>query len=403
MRGQSLRAILGRKQISIDWSFSTQETLLVSPLLIQSSSHTRIIVPTQQGTLHCLDSNGSKQWTYTVHNTLSEEQQFFVDMDSANRIVGTPLYVPSTDTILCCSQQGMVHAINLDGTLNWKKKIGDTLHSSPVLGEITGEGSQELIISTSKGNILILSLEGKLLQTIETDHPFKTTPLIMEKRIIVGDQNGILHAFSFSGKELWTFSTTDVLSVAPTPTHTTNGTIILLQPSHDGILYAITLDGEHVWSFQTQGSLVSPVQIADINDDGKNEICFGSCDNTVYCITTTGTLLWSFETNFWITVSPLVTSYRSKRALVAGSLDNTLYLLDGAGTYSFHTVPGISGVVHQPGHSSLALHGEVGSLESKKHCDIMLEGNITGLSLSHDTKSIIVTTKQGNIYSLRPF
>lgn len=76
---------------------------------------------------------------------------------------------------------------------------------------------------------------------------FKATPLVTEKMIYIGDEDGVLHAIDrTTGKKSWIFATGAEIAGCVAQYEDK-----LLLASHDSYLYCLTLEGAEVWKFQT--------------------------------------------------------------------------------------------------------------------------------------------------------
>ena len=160
--------------------------------------------------------------------------------------------------------------------------------------------------------------------------------------------------------------------------------------------------GEELWKYETDGAICSKVSIADINNDGKKEIIFGSCDNNIYALDFSGKKLWSYETDFWVVASPIIADIDNdgKQEIIAGSYDRNIYILDSEGSYMLDYVPGISGIVSQTGQSGDAITKQPGKTLGKKIWQYQTEGVIVGCAVVEENKSIIVNTDSGRVNNL---
>jgi len=110
--------------------------------------------------------------------------------------------------------------------LFWSKNLGSQSLGSPVVGDINGEGSQEVIVMPENGNIYIFNFDGSDYQT----NPWKTTdgyaaystPALADldsdgKLEIIGSGgDGIIHVWKYIGTEMWSFNTgRNELSASP--------------------------------------------------------------------------------------------------------------------------------------------------------------------------------------------
>jgi len=89
---------------------------------------------------------------------------------------------------------------------------------------------------------------------------FKASPLVTEKGVYLGDEDGIFHAIDrFTGKKLWNFKTdAEIISSA----NVINGKILF--GGYDNFLYCLnTADGSLAWKFETDGYVNCSPAIVD--------------------------------------------------------------------------------------------------------------------------------------------
>ncbi|MFP4119126.1 MAG: PQQ-binding-like beta-propeller repeat protein [Candidatus Woesearchaeota archaeon] len=398
----------GSKKIDKVWDFDSESSIISSSLVFMQDTNgdERVVFGTRQGKLYSLDKNGQVQWIYDSKEEIPETELMFLDIDNINSINSTPRLFPSekgTDQIIFGSELGVLYSLDRAGKLLWKVKTGGPLRAMPLVVDINGDGRNEIVVGSSDNNIYIVSSEGRILRKLEAKSPFETTPLFVDNKLIAGTKDGVIMAFNPDGSVAWSVKTGDKITARAVATVFQDNRKAIIVPSQDNKVYALTYDGEIIWTFETGGAILSEVSVADVNRDGKNEICFGSCDNSIYCISDKGELIWSYETDFWVTTTPIITDVDGdgKVEVIAGSLDHRLYVLDGQGTYKLNYIPGVSGIVNQPGYHSKTINKDIGDQKGKKHCEYQVDGNIVGHTMVGSSGRVILNTKQGKIYSLK--
>jgi acyl-coenzyme A synthetase/AMP-(fatty) acid ligase len=84
--------------------------------------------------------------------------------------------------------------------------------------------------------------------------------------------------------------------------------------------------------------------------------------------------------------------------VIAGSYDQNIYVLDAQGNESLNYLPGLSGIVNQPGYSAVGQSDDVIQSSGKKICNGEVQSSVLGcIALPHSEK-VLVNTKDGNIY-----
>ncbi|ODS40855.1 MAG: hypothetical protein A7315_07525 [Candidatus Altiarchaeales archaeon WOR_SM1_79] len=133
---------------------------------------------------------------------------------------------------------------------------------------------------------------------------------------------------------LWIFETDGWVRSSPAVADINNDNKLeIVFGSDNGFLYALDFSRAGLWSFQTGGRIRSSPLIADINNDDKVEIIFGSDDGFLYVLNSEGSLLWSFRTEGAIVSSPVAVDINDGfgMEIVFGSMDENLYILNPKG------------------------------------------------------------------------
>ncbi len=124
------------------------------------------------------------------------------------------------------------------------------------------------------------------------------------KEIIFGTKNGKLMSIDVDGTLKWTYSAEE--------THSE--------------MELMFLDTEN------NNSISSSPNVADINNDGKKEIVFGTESGTIYVLDGKGKLLWKYKTEGPIRGTPFIQKFANNEyGILFGSSDKTLYFLNGKG------------------------------------------------------------------------
>ena len=400
---------VGSKEVNKIWHFDSESSIISSSLVMvqDEKGEEQIFFGTKEGKLYSLNKNGDVQWVYNSKEEIPQTELMFLDIDNVNSINATPKILPTESgkqQIVFGSELGVIYSVDNNGKLVWKIKTDGPIRAMPLIVDIDGDGKKEIIVGSSDHNIYIISQAGKVLRKLEAKSPVETTPLFVDNKLITGTKEGRIMAYNPDGSVAWSVKTGDKITARAISTSLgKEQRKAIIIPSQDNKVYALTYDGEILWTYETGGAILSEVAVADINNDGRNEICFGSCDNNIYCIDDAGEMLWTYETDFWVTTTPIITDIDrdGKVEVIAGSLDHRLYVLDGEGTYKLNYIPGVSGIVNQPGYNSKTINKDIGDQKGKKDCEYQVDGNIVGHTMVGSTGRLIPNTKQGKIYSLK--
>jgi eukaryotic-like serine/threonine-protein kinase len=193
-----------------------------------------------------------------------------------------------------------IYAINIaDGKILWKAAGVGFVYGSPA------RRGDTIYVASPNGLTALARADGKRLWNCAlTGSATESSPLIVNDRIIVGDNGGSITAVSFDGKVIWRYDVVDDkggeqdsaalngLDRARPRTAACDGPIVY-QPIFDQKrIIAIDLKaGRRRWAFETKGWVYGVPAVSDDN------VYFGSQDKNLYCLNKTRkTLLWTFPT-----------------------------------------------------------------------------------------------------------
>jgi outer membrane protein assembly factor BamB len=192
----------------------------------------------------CLNSGGTLRW----QRLTGDEFVCGVTVADADRDGAPELYAASrNDNALFCLDART-------GAVRWKTPtVGEAdayAGASIAMGDVDGDGREEIAAADALGNVYCLSPSGEVLWVFETQ---KRT----HAAVSLGDVDG-------------------------------DEAVEVLAASGDHHLYCIDGEGQLKWRYAATLRLIYPATIADVDDDGKTDIlCCGS-DKTLRCLTLGG-------------------------------------------------------------------------------------------------------------------
>lgn len=408
--GSVLKKISGKRTGKLEkrWDFTIGEPLISAPFVGKDKDGDYVIIfATTKGKVYMLSRDKKVKWTFEIEETLDEIQMLFADKERTKTISTIPIFDDidgdGNNEIVVGSETGKVYAIGHDGKLKWEFQTKGTVRSTPIV-YTSPDGVKLLIFGSSDHILYALDGKGKMVWTFSAESGIEASPAILSKegkdeQIILGDNKGIIYSITPLGRLLWKVKTNGQVRATPVIDEIIPGQMTIIIGSYDKKLYAIDERGEILWTFKTEGSIRSTAVIHDINQDGRKEIVFGSNDNRVYALNDRGEKLWSFDTDFWVVDKPIVVDLDGdgKEEIIIGSYDASLYVLDSQGDFLLNYMPGFSAVAMQAGHISDNITQDPGHYIGKKLWEYKLDSLIVGTDIAHDTKEIVVGTKDGKV------
>lgn len=399
-------------RIDRKWDFDAQSAITSGPLVadIDGDGKKEIIFGTKKGRLFVLDLESGIKWFYDSNETVDEVELMFLDTDIVSSIGAPPnvgdINGDGKNEVVFGSELGMLYVLNDKGKLLWKYKAGGPIRGQVLLCDLYGDNDVKIIFGCEDNKLYVLNSQGKLVWQFDSGSQINSTPGIMLKdkpKIVFGADDGNVYCVDRKGDMAWKFKTQGKVFAQPAIAKLFNDDrLFVVIGSSDHYLYVLDEAGEIFWKYKTQGAILAKACLSDINNDKKLEILFGSCDNNVYALNPYGDKIWSYETEFWVACEPIVEDIDGdgKKEVIIGSYDHNVYVLDSEGSYVLDYVPGLSGVVQQAGHYSDIITKEPGKVTGKKIWQFKTDGVIIGCAYIEEDKSIVVNTKPGKVDGL---
>ncbi len=235
---------------------------------------------------------------------------------------GQPLQLPPGDWSLRFSRRGDLPRwqhlrlaphdsqdvyVQLDNPLRWTVETQDWVYSTPVCGDLNGDGRSEVVFGSHDGKLRCVSAAGQPLWDHATEplQPFASSPQLADlngdgrPEVLVGNHNGQVLCYDATGKELWQFRTGAKVRSSPAVGDLDgDGIVEIVIGSMDGELYCLRPDGSRLASFELAAGTECSPALADLDGDGRLEVVIGAA-GTIYALTLeAGQLIerWSFDT-----------------------------------------------------------------------------------------------------------
>lgn len=292
-----LTGTAGELPSSLDllWTAEVGESVESSAAIVDGT----VYVGAQPGVLAAIDlASGKVKWTYKASDLGIGE--------SSPAVGGGVAYVGDLD--------GVLHAVDAaTGKARWTFKTEGEIKSSPVIVD------DRVLIGSYDGHLYGLGLDGKLAWKVRTDGPVHATPAIREGVAYITGCDEFLRAIRVTdGKELFTVSSGAYTGASPVM----DGSRAFYGTFESEVL-AVDLEAHRiVWRYRHPDRSFPFYSTAAVAGD---TVYVGGRDKMLHALDmATGKARWTFMTRARIDSSPAVTGGR----VYVGSSDGRLYGVD---------------------------------------------------------------------------
>ncbi|MBI2432182.1 MAG: glycoside hydrolase family 9 protein [Candidatus Hydrogenedentes bacterium] len=246
-----------------------------------------LVVGTERQGVTALDARGNELWRYRG-DVAGEEFNIQCPLAAAD-VTGD-----GKAEVFGCEQRGPF-ALDEAGHVLWRHRDGDDFLSTVLVTRVEEGGAPDLFC-LSRDDSFLWRLDARH-GTVRWRAPLVAAPEVYAgsamaagdlncdglKELVVGDGDGHVYAFSAAGEELWTFSTSGPLHVAPVLANVDDDDYVeVLAASGDHRLYCLSFDGRLLWQFETGLRVTAPASVADLDGDGLTDILLCGSDRTLY-------------------------------------------------------------------------------------------------------------------------
>ena len=375
---------------ALQWRFAQDGWLIGSPLLadLDGDGLREVVIGSYSGELFALSSGGELLWRFSA--------------GVGKTILSSPLFLDGDEARIVFASNEALFALSTDGEVLWKREgilTFDRNPKAPAAGDLTGDGSPEIVVASDTGELRAFDATGGELWRYSTAGDRNlglqlTTPAIVDRgvgmAVLFAADNGFTYLLDADGNLIWKRDNALGDSVPghppvqmwPAAGPLTEGgplrivsgaghlkvwgadgsltwerrdlrgpvQITSVMPGEDrrivthnrNLLTVVDSRGRDVWTFDLGGRrdfFTQPLVGADVNGDGETDLVGGTRGTFLYAIGSRGTALWKFPTGDEVSAAPAVGDINNDghTDIVFGSRDGYVRVI-GAGKASTASV-----------------------------------------------------------------
>jgi outer membrane protein assembly factor BamB len=232
--------------------------------------------------------------------------------------------------------------------VKWRVHSEEAWYSSPAVGDVNGDGKQEVVIASGDVRALLcFGTDGKELWRVKAENPIPSSPALADLdgdgklEALIGTNDKALWCVDGAGNVRWKAPLEDNVgdSAATACDLDGDGKPEILVGA-DSIVYCFDAQGKERWRYamlplrdqKEAPKIQAPLACGDADGDGKPNIVLGASDGSVRCLDDNGRELWRvMETSEPCVSGPVIGDLdRDGSSEIVVALDaRTLYCLRG--------------------------------------------------------------------------
>lgn len=294
------------------WPMATSSGVRSSPLMIWNGGGPRRLAAVEDaGQLHLWESDG-------------REAEGFPFQAPGGNIWGSvtlgDLDGDGSEELIFGSKNDTLYAVRQNGSLLFKRDMGADVLATPAVADLNADGSPEIVLGTAGSELHVLTAQGQkfspfpvvLSGPIMADAALADVDGDGSLDVVVGASDGKLSVVSVETGEVlpgFPFETGGPIWSAPVVADLDgDGSREVIVGSDAKKLFAIHSDGQVMFTFRTVHAVKGSPAVADLDENGSLDIIFTSQDGRISAVNQWGYCVsgWPYDTGRTLMSSPIV-------------------------------------------------------------------------------------------------